>query len=323
MIEKVVKSTLERTERTRNRKRRRRPRWGRIILALILLIVVAGGIYSFIQYKIGLSEAQDGSFAKDGELYDDFNGSLPNDGKMNVLLLGSDSRGEDHPRTDSILIAHYDQNTKQPKIVSLMRDMYVDVPGHGKQKLNSAFAFGGPELLRKTIEENFGVDINYYAVVDFQGFPKVVDAIAPDGITVTVEKEMSSGIGMTLHEGKQTLHGDKLLGYVRFRHDSLSDFGRVQRQQEVLTKLKKEAASIGSVFKLPKLLGLTDPYVDTNIDQKTLLLLGKDFATGSTKEVKTLRLPLDGTFENAREDVGSVLSIDKEENKKALQEFLD
>jgi anionic cell wall polymer biosynthesis LytR-Cps2A-Psr (LCP) family protein len=70
-------------------------------------------------------------------------------------------------------------------------------------------------------------------------------------------------------------------------------------------------------------LGLTDPYVDTNSDQKTLLLLGKDFATGSTKEVKTLRLPLDGTFENAREDVGAVLSIDKEENKKALQEFLD
>ncbi|MGV2503450.1 LytR family transcriptional regulator, partial [Priestia megaterium] len=78
--------------------------------------------------------------------------------------------------------------------------------------------FGGAELLRQPIKQNFDSDINYYAVVDFEGFSNIVDTIAPDGIEVTVPHDMSSGIGMTLHKGTQVLHGATLLGYVRFRH---------------------------------------------------------------------------------------------------------
>ncbi|MGE7765550.1 LCP family protein [Peribacillus sp. NPDC096540] len=295
----------------------------RALFILFVFIFLIGGTYSIIQYKQGLSAASDGKYKNDGTTFEQFNGNLPDDGQINVLLLGSDSRGEKDARTDSILIAHYDQNTQQPKLVSIMRDTYVEIPGHGKQKINAAYAFGGPELLRETIKQNFNVDINYYAVVDFNGFSKIVDTIAPDGIKVNISHEMSSGIGMTLHPGEQTLHGKELLGYVRFRHDKLSDFGRVGRQQEVLSKLKDQATNINSVLKLPKLLGLLDSYIDTNVDTKTNLILGKDFITGQAKNVQTLRIPLNNTFENQRyDDVGEVLNIDLDKNKEELQKFL-
>ncbi|SFC23220.1 transcriptional attenuator, LytR family [Bacillus sp. OV322] len=313
---------MDNSRSTRHKKKKKKKRGLRRFLTVLVLLLIAAGAYVYFQYKQGMSEALDGAGKEKAASYD-FNGKLPNNGQINVLLLGSDSRGEKHSRTDSILIAHYNQNTHEPKLVSIMRDSYVDVPGHGKQKINAAFAFGGPELLRKTIEENFGININYYSIVDFKGFPKIVDTIAPDGIKVNVPHDMSSGIDMTLHKGEQTLHGKELLGYVRFRHDNMSDFGRVQRQQEVLGKLKDKATEINNVVKLPKILGMTAPYIDTNIDTKTMLILGKDVITGQAKSVDKLRIPLDGTFENERiPGIGAVLAVDLEKNKAALQQFL-
>ena len=322
-LKPLQKSEDKELGRLQRKQKKGKFRWERFFFLIIVLVILSGGLYSFIQYKQGLSEASDGKYQNDGTNFEQFKGNLPDNGQINVLLLGSDSQGEAHARTDSILIAHYDQNTHQPKLVSIMRDTYVEVPGHGKQKINAAYAFGGPELLRETIQQNFNVDINYYAVVDFQGFPKIVDTIAPNGIKVNIPHEMSSGIGMTLHPGEQTLHGKELLGYVRFRHDNLSDFGRVERQQEVLSKLKDQATNIQNVLQLPKLLGLTDPYIDTNVDTKIMLIIGKDFVTGQAKKIQTLRIPLNNTFENQRYDnIGQVLSIDLNKNKEALQKFL-
>ena len=243
---------------------------------------------------------------------------------VNVLLLGSDSRGEKQARTDTIMVAHYDPDTHKVKLISLMRDMYVSVPEHGQQKLNAAYTYGGPELLKETIKENFGLDIHYYAIVDFKGFEKAVDLLVPNGIEVDVPYEMSSGIGMKLEKGRQQLHGKELLGYVRFRHDRLSDFGRVQRQQEVISKLQEEAVSLHSVVKLPELLGLLHTYIDTNIDTSTLLTIGKDILTKKNGDIETLRIPEDGSFQNKRhEEIGEVLEVDLHHNKEVLKKFLE
>lgn len=308
--------------RRRNKKKKSR-RWVRNLLLFIIFIIVAVAAYCIYQYNKGLSEATDGIYKNDGKTFKQFQGAEPQFGEANILLIGSDSRGEEHARSDSIMIAHYNQKTQQLKLVSLMRDMYVDIPEHGKQKLNAAFAFGGPELLRKTIKQTFDMDINYYAVVDFQGFSKIVDIIAPKGIEVNIPYEMSYGIGMKLQPGKQVLHGKKLLGYVRFRHDRLSDFGRVQRQQEVLGKLKDQAISIHSIVNLPRILGLADPYIDTNLDTGTILAIGKGLMIGKSQKTETLRLPVNNSFTNERVDVGDVLNIDTEKNKQALKEFLE
>ncbi|MEH7331784.1 LCP family protein [Neobacillus drentensis] len=304
-------------------RRKKRVRWKRVMLFIFILMIGSVSAYAAYQYKQGVSLGKDGKFNDDEKVAKAFQGEDVKFGRINVLLLGSDSRGEEHSRTDSIMIAHYDQNTHQSKLISIMRDTYVNIPGHGKQKINAAYAYGGPELLRQTIKENFDIDVNYYAVVDFEGFSKIADIIAPDGIEVDVPHEMKYGIGTTISPGKQTLHGEKLLGYVRFRHDKLSDFGRVQRQQEVISKLKNQALSIGSIIKLPKILGVIDPYVDTNLDTSTLFSLGKDLLTNQSNELNTMRIPVDGSFTNEQfKNAGAVLSINLEQNKSALNEFL-
>ena len=246
----------------------------------------------------------------------------PQFGEINVLLIGSDARPGETGLSDTLMIAHYNQNTNRVKLVSIMRDTYVEIPEYGKQKINAAFAFGGPELVRKTIKDSFDVDVHYYAVVDFNGFPKIIDLIAPDGIEVEIPYEMSYGIGMTLHPGTQILYGNELLGYVRFRQDRKSDFGRVERQQEVLSKVKDQAVSLHNLVNLPKLLGMSDPYIDTNVDNRTLLTIGKGLLMGNAEKMETLRIPVEGSFANERVNVGAVLSIDVERNKQVMQDFL-
>jgi len=244
--------------------------------------------------------------------------------EVNVLLLGSDSRGEEQARTDTIMIAHYNSKTHKVKLISLMRDMYVSIPDHGQQKLNAAYSIGGPDLLRETIKQNFGLDLQYYAIVDFKGFEKAVDLLVPNGIEVDIPYEMSYGIGMTLAAGTQILHGNELLGYVRFRHDRLSDFGRIQRQQEIISKIKDEAVSLNSVANLPKLLGILHTYVDTNLETTTLLKIGKDLLTNKSGDIEALRIPEDDSFQNNRYDgIGEVLEVDLNQNKEKLKEFLN
>ncbi|MEC1260622.1 LCP family protein [Bacillus swezeyi] len=307
-------------ERAGKPKRKRRKIIKRLFtLTLLFVIAVAG--YVFYEYRQGLSESE-GEFKDDGQF--EFNGEGSDVDEVNILVLGIDSRGEDHSRSDSMMVVHYNKKQKQPKLISIMRDSYVDIPGYEKQKINAAYAYGGPELVRKTLKDNFDLDINYYAVIDFNGFSKIVDAIAPDGIEVDVPKRMSYGIGMTLEPGKQVLHGDKLLGYVRFRHDAESDFGRVRRQQEVFSKLEKEAVSVGNIAQLPKLWGIIDPYIETNLPNGLLFSVGKDFILGSVKETKSFRLPVDGSFTNADDPkYGAVLDLDLEKNKEELKTFLE
>ncbi|MBD8006451.1 LCP family protein [Bacillus norwichensis] len=297
-------------------------KWIRNIFIMVFVLVLAVGVYSIWQYYKGISEAKDGPYKDDGTTFDPFNGPEPQYGEINILIVGSDSRGEDRGNSDTLMIAHYDQNSHDIKLASIMRDTYVDIPDHGMQKINAAFAFGGPELLRQTIKHNFDIDIHYYAVVGFDGFSKIVDVLVPNGIEVDIPYEMSYGIGMTLEPGTHILHGDELLGYVRFRHDRLSDFGRVDRQQEVMSKLKDEAVSIHSLVNLPKMLGLADPYIDTNVDNNTILSIGKGLIAGKSKQMETIRIPVQDSYVNEQADVGAVLSIDFDKNKQALKEFL-
>ncbi|WP_251032159.1 LCP family protein [Mesobacillus foraminis] len=305
------------------RKKRLKIKWGRIVAALLIIGIFWVGVVNVYQYIEGTVKGLSQPLKK-VEANQPFHGEQNKMEAINVLLLGSDSRGEQQARTDTIMVAHYNPETHKVKLISLMRDMYVTVPEYGLQKLNAAYTYGGPELLRKTIKSNLGLNIHHYAIVDFKGFEKAVDLLVPNGIEVDIPYEMSDGIGMTLEKGRQQLHGKELLGYVRFRQDRLSDFGRVQRQQEVISKLKEEAVSVQSVVKLPQLLDLLHTYIDTNIDTATLLTIGKDILDNDSGDIETVRIPEDGTFQNARyEGVGEVLEVDLEQNKATLDTFLE
>lgn len=233
---------------------KRKARKGRIfvtILVALLILVGVVAVIGYFQYQSSLKEAQNESKLKDYK----FNGAKAVGDEINVLLIGSDSRGEDQGRSDSLMIAHYNTKTNTPKLVSIMRDTYVDIPGHGKNKINAAYSYGGPELVRQTIKENFGVDVQYYVVANFEGFPKIVDTLAPEGIKINAEKDMSKNIDANIKKGEQVMDGKTLLQYARFRKDAEGDFGRIRRQQQVLEALKEQAIDVGDVGKIPDVIG--------------------------------------------------------------------
>ncbi len=293
-----------------------------IILGIILLLV-ALIFYINASYKDGLKVST--SHGKKHQLHK-FHSSTRNDGKVNVLVLGEDRKVDNsQPRTDSIMIVQYDYLKKDLKIVSVMRDIYSEIPGgYRNYKINTAYSLGGPELLRKTLKKNLDIDPEYYAIIDFDGFEQMVDELSPKGVPINVEKDMSEKIGVSLKKGQHNLNGKELLGYARFRHDEEGDFGRVRRQQQVMTGLKSELLSVNSVIKAPKLAGIARGYVNTNLDDQTIYKTGASFIARGNKDIKTLTVPVKGTYTNATDpENGAVLKIDKEKNKQAIKKFLD
>jgi polyisoprenyl-teichoic acid--peptidoglycan teichoic acid transferase len=285
--------------------------------------LIAGTLgYSYFQFKQGVSQTEGEANIQTEEF--EFNGEKDKYGGTNILILGSDSRGEEKSRADTIMVAQYHPEKGTYKLISFMRDMYVDIPGHGQNRINAALSYedGGPELLRETLKENFDIDIKYYSIVDFEGFVHLIDEAFPRGVKIDVEKRMSANIGVTLEPGLQRLDGEHLLGYVRFRQDAVGDFGRVERQQKVMKEVASQFTSLQTITKLPKLIGVVTPFVNTNMNTGDILYIGKDFVSKDNRNVETLRVPVDGTFENERINGAAVLGIDKEANKAAIHEFL-
>ncbi|UOQ43441.1 LCP family protein [Halobacillus salinarum] len=323
------------------RKSRKKKRKRKIILAFISLLFLLVIGYTGYQYIAGKNEAnskvsgetqggQGGLQETTSKYKDEFNGVKSNDGKTNVLLLGVDQRKNEIPRSDTIIIAQYDPKNNTAKMASIMRDTYVNIPGHGYNKINAAFAFGGPELLRKTISENFGVDLEYYSIVDFNGFVQIANTLAPDGLTVNVEEDMkykdgSGTIDLDLEEGTQKLNGEDLLGYARFRHDSKGDFGRVERQQKVIKLLKDKLVSVNGILKAPRLIGNIQPYVDTNMGTGKIVSLAKDFLLNPVDDIKTTSIPEKDNLWNERKPypIGLVLAHNEDQTREDIHQFLN
>ena len=179
---------------------------------------------------------------------------------LDYVLVGSDSREgltraqqkqlstgstkvAEGKRTDSIILVHVPSDGGQPAMISLPRDSYLPIPGHGSNKLNAAYSLGGPKLLVQTIEGVSGVHIDGYVEIGFGGFASVVDSLG--GVDLCVARAMNDRrAGINLKPGCQTLDGPNALGYVRARYsDPLGDIGRVQRQREFLSAIMHKAVS--------------------------------------------------------------------------------
>jgi LCP family protein required for cell wall assembly len=302
------------------KKRRKRRRLKTIVLLVFFFMLATFG-YAYFQYQQGLNHSREQASVEQ-ENYE-FNGEKDRYGGTNILLIGSDSRGEKDARSDTIMIAQYHPDKHSYKLISIMRDTYVDIPGYGKNRINTAFALGGPELLRQTIKENFDVDMKYYAIIDFDGFVHLIDEAFPGGVEIEVEKAMSTYIGVTLEPGLQRLDGEHLLGYVRFRHDAMGDFDRVTRQQKAMKEVANQFASLQTLSKLPKLVGVMKPFVNMNMDTSDIIYIGKDYLSKTNRDIRTLRVPVDGEFEPQRiSGVGEVLRLDLEANKAVIDDFL-
>lgn len=290
-------------------------KWLGIIFGILIL-------FSLISFYIGKKGADlDKEFKK--VTVTDFNGQKSSDGSTNVLLLGSDSRGEDLGRTDAIMVAHYNKKEKTPKLLSFMRDTYVDIPGQGYNKLNAAYAFGGPELVRQTLKNTFGIDVQYYAVVNFSAFANIIDSLSPGGLKIDVEKDMTVD-GEKLTKGVQKLDGHDVLQYARFRKDTEGDFGRVRRQQQVLNALTEQSLSVFNSIHFPKAIGQALGYTSTNIPTSLLPSLLIDGLFGRVNGIEKLTVPVENSWwDSDYPDAGSVLEIDVGMNNEAIYSFLN
>lgn len=313
-------------------KRQRRKRKGIKLLAILLFLILllGAGLYSLagvLYNKLNYEE-----IASVSDL------PLSEDGVVNILLIGNDSRenGEDG-RSDAMILLSISRKTKTIYMTSLLRDMYVKIPGHDDNRLNAAYSFGGTELLMQTVEENLDIPVNRYVQVNFEAFANLVDAVDGVELELTTEEieyvngylveynmllnrpqgtdNMDTGVSGLVH-----LNGAQALAYCRNRYLG-TDFGRTERQRKVLEAV---------IRKLPQTLltnstGLFDgllPNLTTNLTKAECVRLGLMGAGALTYEITADSIPQPGTWQDATIRKMAVLQVDFEANRKYLKEKL-
>jgi polyisoprenyl-teichoic acid--peptidoglycan teichoic acid transferase len=183
-------------------------------------------------------------------------------GGQRVVLLGSDARAGEASRSDTIVITKAGGG-----MLTVPRDTLVDIPGVGEDKINAAFASGGPELTVETLENLTGVRMNDYVIVHFGGVEEIVDAMG--GITLEVDNPVRVGIDgrrVYIPAGTQTLDGTQALAYVRYRGGPTADIGRIGRQQKFLRELARQSTSPAKLPRLPATARATWRNIDTNMN---------------------------------------------------------
>ena len=258
-------------------------------------------------------------------------------GVTNILLFGLDKRKQNEPgHSDAILIASIDRRNKQIKLTSLMRDMYVDIPGKKDDRINTAYFSGGPSLAIKTVNTNFDMNIEDYVTVDFFALEQIIDLVG--GIDIDVKKNEVSAMKPYIYElntlrkddenvdyitrsGLQTLNGRQAVAYARFRNVSGDDFYRTERQRLVLNELLKKSSSI-SVTRIPELVNTVLPNVETSLSSNEIVGLGATILGFGKQDIKQFRIPTDDGYSNETIDSKMVLVPDLEKNTELLHEFI-
>ena len=245
------------------------------------------------------------------------------DGIFRVLLIGVDSREDNiRGRSDTMILFDINPDTKKIVMTSLLRDIYVDIPGHKSNRLNAAYALGGAKLLTQTISKSFGIEIDKYVIVNFRIVIDVVDALG--GVEVDVTKEELDHInqGATGTNrlpdssiGKVRLNGNQALEYSRIRKTD-SDFGRTGRQREIVSASIEKIKKL-SIFEINDMLNQFLPRVTTNLTEKDVLSLLVMAVKRKDYSIESMALPIDGTWKYATIDGKAVIEIDFAANAKA------
>jgi LCP family protein required for cell wall assembly len=260
---------------------------GWILLSVVLFLISA-------QLQDGVSPQAERALSDDGNL---LTGST-------ILVLGSDARTGDSidesqsgpSRADSIMLVHASLGSVRK--LSIPRDIEVEIPGHGTDKINAAYAFGGPALTIETIEGFLGngLQISHLVEVDFEDFPALIDALG--GVTVNNKTRICAPPfdnfwkGFRLRKGEQELDGERALGFARVRKNNCApgedDRARAARQQEVLRAMGDAATSPGTFFRLPLVSWRAPQALKTDMKGPALMALFADMATGNSDETEVL-----------------------------------
>ncbi|MFC3931235.1 LCP family protein [Streptococcus dentapri] len=332
---------------------RRRFRIKRILLtlAVILLAILAAMGYKF--YKGFSSVGGNGKYS--AAVVEKFNGQDTADG-TNILILGSDKRvtqGSTDARTDSIMVLNVGNSDNKVKLVSFMRDTLVNIEGASTdaysydQKLNTAFNLGeqdgnqGAEYMRKTLKDNFDIDIKYYVMLDFETFAEAIDTLFPKGVEInaqfaTVEGQDVSEVevpddlnskdgvtpNQTISEGKQRMDGRTLLNYARFRKDDEGDFGRTKRQQQVMSAVLNQTKNVSKLFTGSEAIGKVFALTSTNVPYSFLATNAVSVMSDASNGIEQMTLPEYGDWVDDYDMYGGqALLIDFDNYKKELKKM--
>lgn len=299
-----------------------------IIILLILVLLIVGVGYYFIgkmNFNEDLSDGRVNPYISDSELYS-------SEDVTNILLLGVDAReGETVSRSDTMILVSIDKANEKIKMTSFLRDSYVEIPEHGWNKLNASATFGGVELVMNTLEYNFKVKINNYALVDFVAFEELIDAIGGVDVEIT-EKEANylnktwknwslTGNKLTFESGESVhLNGEEALMFSRIRKLD-SDFYRTQRQRRVISGVKEKLASNPtSIFSVANAVL---PLVETDITDSSMMKLCFGALFQYMKyNMAQIQIPADGTWHSEMKRCGDSLVFSIEDNTKILKNFI-
>ena len=256
----------------------------------------------------------------------------------NILLLGTDSRStEKNTRTDTMIVLSLNTQTHDIRMTSLMRDIWVDIPGHGGAKLNAACVYGGPELTMRVINEYFGLNLESYVLVNMECLTSIVDALG--GIRLDISGSEARAInrlfdddrnthdanvrfaGQHVSSGTQVLvNGKQVLGYARIRSLD-NDYNRTQRQREVLMTIARKLQE-QDLLSLAGIVTNMLQYVETNLSFEDIMAIASVCMGANLDDVRELRIPVDGTFEAGMFGNTWCIKADFEANAAALHEFI-
>lgn len=315
--------------------------WKFICLALAVILTgmlaMTGVFYRFLSR---LGSGSDAPFLSDGfsgeelqsfldpgdvnwtQLRSDVRGSRNN--VVNILLIGQDKReNESASRADSILLCSFRKDTKELTMTSFLRDLYVPIPGRGSDRINAAYAYGGSQLLKKTLTENFEIPIAGAIEVDFSQFAELIDTLG--GVEIRLRQDeaelLNRETGSDLSEGTHLLTGAQALSYSRIRKlDSDGDFSRTDRQRKVMTALVDSYRNAG-LTTLMKLLKQILPMLSTDMTESRLLLLAMEvFPMLPDLSMSSQSIPAPGTYTDQTINGMAVLVPDMDTVRALLQE---
>lgn len=326
-------------EKARKKKGRLRL-WQRILLILLALILLvlgaAAGFFGRYYGLLGNLELGDNPIAKIVAE----NQSEANEKSMNILLVGLDSRKDNYTgRSDSMILCTINKKSKKFVMTSFLRDSYVTIPGHGKDKLNAAYALGGSNLLANTIYENYGIVVDRTAVFNFLFVIDIIDYLG--GVTVDVTADELPYLNMYIHDqneelynlanpnkgqihsgpGTYTLDGNQALGYARIRYVG-TDVARSERQRLVLSQCIDKCKKL-STGQLNEMMTLFLPRIKTDLTSGDCLSLITTLLRAGSYESGSMAIPTDGTWKDAKVGDQEVIKItDFDANTEAWEKLV-
>lgn len=312
-------------KKKKKRKKKKPLLWrvlSRLMLIILILFLIIFGVYSCASLslikKIEYVESGDRTRTR---------GAISRSYVTNVLLIGSDSRGGERGRSDTMMLVSINKRTDEITLTSFMRDCYVEIPEYGWDKLNASYSYGGADLVMDTIEANFGIKIDNYAAVDFVSFANIVDAVG--GIEIDVSQAEIREINTILQaevnelmgdnarddlldvddDGKIKLNGKQALSYARIRYVGNADFERTERQREVIETIFNKVRGIGPSV-ISQVSDEVLPNVTTNMTTGELYWLSLRVPFLFGYDIQKLQIPADNSFHGGSTPSGDALIID-------------